>query len=134
MGNFWKILGSFWIKRPDHSESVFAVVDVMIDSSTKMFPGHLCVKMQFCRSTVCCVAIVIVVVGLVIDSVAANDASADPLNRLRRSVNFTPSWGKRSGEADAASELTGLAHMKDFRKRGLRTSEALQPKTEKARI
>ena len=61
--------------------------------------------MQFCRSTVCCVANVVVVVGLVIDSVAAKDSSADPLNRLRRSVNFTPSWGKRSGVVDAASEF-----------------------------
>ena len=64
--------------------------------------------MQFSRSTVCCVAIAVVVVGLVIDSVAAKDSSADPLNRLRRSVNFTPSWGKRSGVVDPASEFLPL--------------------------
>jgi hypothetical protein len=52
--------------------------------------------MQLSRSAIVCFVVVVVVVALV----GASEDAGSPLNRLRRSVNFTPSWGKRSGGRD----------------------------------
>jgi hypothetical protein len=71
--------------------------------------------MQFSRSAVCFLAVLVFLSGLVISSVSAQDGSQNPINRLRRSVNFTPSWGKRSGGSDSGKfDLYILKYKPDF--------------------